>query len=108
MRQLLIQVGNDGQIFSAELISAQLPALAGAILSDVEDGLGEFISTMFIHCVASFPAKCSLYACLLALINEEDGEFTAQIIRKVASEIEQRFSLCSASDEREARSLLFF
>jgi hypothetical protein len=81
MLKLLVQVGSDAKVQRDVVASQQLPALADAIAGDVEDGLGEYICSTLLSCVVGFPHKFDIYAGLLGCINEEDGEFSEQIVQ---------------------------
>ena len=83
MLKLLVQVGSDAKVDRDVVASQQLPALAGAIAGDVEDGLGEYISDTLLACVTGFAHKTDVYAALLGCINEEDGEFAEECVLKI-------------------------
>ena len=62
MLKLLVQVGSDAKVDREIVASQQLPMLASAIAGDVEDGLGDYISTTLLNCVIGFPHKFDVYA----------------------------------------------
>eukprot|EP00946_MAST-07B_sp_MAST-7B-sp1_P004285 g4285.t1 len=105
MLKLLVQVGSDAKVDRDIVASQQLPALAGAIAGDVEDGLGEYISDTLLACVVGFAHKIDIYAALLGCINEEDGEFAEEVMIKAMKALE---SAVTSGATRDAKLLLRF
>jgi hypothetical protein len=105
MLKLLVQVGSDAKVDRDVVASQQLPALAGAIAGDVEDGLGEYISDTLLACVTGFAHKTDVYAALLGCINEEDGEFAEEVVNKTVKALE---SAVISGATRDVKLLLRF
>ena len=105
MLKLLVQVGSDPKVERDVVASQQLPMLAGAIAGDVEDGLGDYISSTFLDCIVGFPHKFDVYAGLLGCINEEDGEFAEQIVQATMVRLEDALE---SGATRDVKVLLRF
>eukprot|EP00946_MAST-07B_sp_MAST-7B-sp1_P001986 g1986.t1 len=105
MLKLLVQVGSDAKVDRGIVASQQLPALAGAIAGDVEDGLGEYISNTLLACVVGFAHKIDIYAALLGCINEEDGEFAEDVMIKAMKALQ---SAVASGATRDTKLLLRF
>jgi hypothetical protein len=105
MLKLLVQVGSDAKVDRNVVASQQLPALAGAIAGDVEDGLGDYISDTLLACVTGFAHKTDIYAALLGCVNEEDGEFAEDVVNKTIKALE---TAITSGATRDMKLLLRF